>query len=243
MIKQALSAVLGATGLIAFSWFSSYRNVQSINSHGHLISARDFQSAVDSAELQPVTFETGQTINSAKNVAKKRVGHPSFLSPQARPIAIEKDRVFVVNTPADTVDVIDKSSKKIVRRINVGIDPVSLAIRPDGKELWVSNHISDSLSVINLNAQEPTYLQVVATIQDLDSQSRATRFDEPVAIAFAGNRKAYVALSSENKIAVVDVEARKVTKRLAITAQDPRDIVVRGNRLYVIPFESNNQTQ
>jgi hypothetical protein len=34
-----------------------------------------------------------------------------------------------------------------------------------------------------------------------------------------------------------------VSKRLTITAQDPRAIVVRGDRLYVIPFESNNKTQ
>ena len=34
-----------------------------------------------------------------------------------------------------------------------------------------------------------------------------------------------------------------MTKRLTITAQDPREIVVRDGKLYVIPFESNNQTQ
>ncbi len=62
-------------------------------------------------------------------------------------------------------------------------------------------------------------------------------------IAFANNEKAYVSLSSENQIAVIDVQRRIVTKHLSIKAQDPRSIVVRGNRLYVVPFESNNQTQ
>ena len=84
---------------------------------------------------------------------------------------------------------------------------------------------------------------MIATVQDFDLRSKATRFDEPVGIAFANNQKAYVALSSENKIAVVNVRKKKVVKRLNITAQDPRAIVVRGNRLYVIPFESNNKTQ
>ena len=55
--------------------------------------------------------------------------------------------MFVVNTPSDTVDVIDAKSRKITRRIDVGIDPVSLAVRPDGRELWVANHVSDSVSV------------------------------------------------------------------------------------------------
>ena len=171
------------------------------------------------------------------------VGHPSFLSPHSKPVVLNRDHVFVANTPADTVDVIDRKTRKIVRRIAVGIDPAGLALRPDGKELWVSNHVSDSVSVIDLEKRNPTYFHVVATVQDLDPRTRATRFDEPVGIAFASNEKAYVALSTENRIAVVNTRTRKVEKRLNITAQDPRAIVVRGERLYVVPFESNNKTQ
>ena len=35
------------------------------------------------------------------------VGHPSFVSPHASPIAVSDNSVFVVNTPSDTLDVID----------------------------------------------------------------------------------------------------------------------------------------
>ena len=178
-----------------------------------------------------------------KPKAPAKTGYPSFLSPHSSPIAIHGNQVFVANTPSDTVVVIDKKNQKIVVRINVGVDPVSVAVRPDGKEVWVSNHISDSVSIIDTVASSPTYLQVVATIQEFDKRARSTRFDEPVGIAFASNKKAYVALSSENEIAVIDVAEREVEKRLKITAQDPRAIVVRGDRLYVIPFESNNKTQ
>jgi hypothetical protein len=38
------------------------------------------------------------------------VGHPTFLSPQASPIARVDGFVFVANTPADTVDVIQARS-------------------------------------------------------------------------------------------------------------------------------------
>jgi YVTN family beta-propeller protein len=171
------------------------------------------------------------------------IGHPSFLSPHASPIALNRNRVFVVNTPSDTVDVIDKKTRKVVARIDVGIDPVGIAVRPDGKEIWVTNHVSDSVSIIDTDPASPTYLQIIATIQEFDFKAKSTRFDEPVGIAFANNDKAYVALSSENKIAVINVATRKVDKRLNIPAQDPRAIVVRGDRLYVIPFESNNKTQ
>lgn len=171
------------------------------------------------------------------------VGHPTFMSPHASPIVLNGNYVFVVNTPADTVDVIDTDTRAIVKRINVGIDPVGIAVRPDGREIWVANHISDSVSIIDTDPASLTRLQVVATVQDFDPETRATRFDEPVGIAFAGNDKAYIALSSENQIAVIDANTRQINKRLTITAQDPRAMTVRGDRLYVIPFESNNQTQ
>jgi YVTN family beta-propeller protein len=138
-------------------------------------------------------------------------GHPGFLSPHSSPIAVSGGRVFVVNTPADTVDIIDAANPAVISRINVGIDPVSVAVRPDGNEVWVSNHVSDSVSVIDTNPASATDLQVIATIQDFDLATRATRFDEPVGIAFASNDKAYVALSSENQVAVIDVATRRVT--------------------------------
>jgi YVTN family beta-propeller protein len=172
-----------------------------------------------------------------------KVGHPTFLSPHARPIVANETMVFVVNTPADTVDVIDRKTHKIVARIPVGIDPVGLALRPDGRELWVSNHISDTISVIDLDPKSAFLLEVVATIQDLDHKTKTTNFDEPVGIAFASNEKAYVALSTTNRIAVVDVNSRKILRHLPLRVQEPRAIVVRNERLYVIPFESNNKTQ
>ena len=174
------------------------------------------------------------------------VGHPGFSSPHSNPIAVLPDysRIYVANTPADTVDVFDAGTGSRLTRIHVGVDPVSLAVRPDGLEVWVSNHVSDTLSVIDTDPESITHHQVIATIQDVDLESRSTRFDEPVGIAFTeDSQKAYVALSSEDKIAVIDVQNRQVTKRLNIRSQDPRAIAVAGNWLYVIAFESGNQTQ
>ncbi|MEE3373451.1 MAG: hypothetical protein VX346_29205 [Planctomycetota bacterium] len=196
--------------------------------------------------LAVLTFSTqwaGVGSGTQRVAAAEPVVHSSFMSPHATPIVVSEGRVFVVNTPADTVDVIDSRTHEVVARVPVGIDPVGLAARPDGHEIWVANHISDSVSVIDTDAASPTCFQVVATVQDFDPKTKATRFDEPAGIAFAGNEKAYVALSAENAIAVVDARSRRVTKRLTITAQDPRAIAVRGDRLYVIPFESNNKTQ
>ena len=67
-------------------------------------------------------------------------GKPTFASPHANPIARSPilDELYVVNTPGDTLDVIDTAAGTVTARIGVGIDPVSVAVRPDGKEVWVS---------------------------------------------------------------------------------------------------------
>ena len=89
-----------------------------------------FSAAQDRTKTRP-TARIG-----AKEPVK--IGHPSFLSPHAAPIALHGDRVFVANTPSDTVDVIDAKTRRIIARVEVGIDPVSIAVRPDGKEVGVS---------------------------------------------------------------------------------------------------------
>ena len=83
---------------------------------------------------------------------------------------------------------------------------------------------------------------MIETVQALDANG-VTQFDEPVGIAFASNAKAYVALSSRNRIAVVDAASYAVTDFIRITAQEPRAITVRNGNLYVAAFESGNRSQ
>lgn len=170
-------------------------------------------------------------------------GYPMFLSPHVKPIVVNGLYVYVTNTQSDTIDVISRLTHEVETRINVGVDPVALAVRPDGMEIWVANHISDTVNVVDTNPASPSFHQVVGTVQELNLDTQQSLFDEPVGIAFANNEKAYVALSTQNQIAVVDVVSRTVIDRLRIKAQDPRAITVRDGKLYVIPFESNNQTQ
>ena len=65
------------------------------------------------------------TPNSATDISQLpvEVGHPLFLSPHASPIAVDGNHVFVVNTPSDTVDIIDAETREIHTRVNVGIVP------------------------------------------------------------------------------------------------------------------------
>jgi DNA-binding beta-propeller fold protein YncE len=170
-------------------------------------------------------------------------GRAAMMSPQFNPVVVGNGLVYAANTPGNSVDVFESDSGRLIRRISVGIEPVGLALRPDRTELWVANHVSDSVSVIDLQNSGNTRFQVVHTIQEIDPATRSTLFDEPVGIVFADNDKAYVSLSSENQIAVIDATTRKILRRLKIPAQEPRGMAVRNERLYVLAFESNNQTQ
>src|SRR5262245_27256492 len=171
-------------------------------------------------------------------------GAQLFESPQADPIVLSPDgaKLYAVLTTDGRVRVIDTASMTLMRVIDVGTDPLSLTLRPDGSELWVANHVSDSVSVISL-APGPSQYTVVETVQAVDALNLITDFDEPVGIAFANNSKAYVALSSRNQIAVVDADTYQVTGLLAINAQEPRAIRVRNGFLFVPVFESGNSSE
>ena len=173
------------------------------------------------------------------------VGFQLFESPQSNPIALSPDgsELYVAHTTANVVGVIDTSLNYEVVSIPVGVDPVSVAVRPTANELWVSNHVSDTVSVIDVDPASPTRYRVIDTIQAIDS-NQVTQFDEPVGIAFsADGSRAFVALSSRNQIAVIDANARTVTGSINVRAQEPRAMAVANGRLFVVAFESGNQSQ
>ena len=70
-----------------------------------------------------------------------------------------KSRLYVVNSNADSVSVIDTASNKEVERINVrvaegrpiGSSPESLALSADGATLYVANAHSNSVAVVSLS--------------------------------------------------------------------------------------------
>jgi len=176
-------------------------------------------------------------------------GHQLFTSPQTNPLLVVEGEPWlaVANTTSGTVSIhdlrhLERADAGLVREIPTGLDPVSLAQRPGSREIWVANHISDSISVIDLDA-----LDVVETIQDVDPDTGVTRTDAPVGVAFASPTRAFVTLDDANEVLVIDTDAAgrnaAITARLAIPAQAPRALTVADGRLYVAAFESENQTE
>jgi DNA-binding beta-propeller fold protein YncE len=84
------------------------------------------------------------------------VTSPSFLafeSGQVRPLAVSPDgtKLFAVNTPNGTLEIFNVSANGLTfaSRVPVGLEPVAVAAR-NNNEVWVVNHLSDSVSVVTL---------------------------------------------------------------------------------------------
>jgi YVTN family beta-propeller protein len=113
--------------------------------------------------------------------------------------------------------------------VQVGFDPVSVRFRSDS-ELWVVNHISDSISIVDVVTR-----RVKASIATAD---------EPFDVVFA-NGKAFVSCSQANRIQVFDVAQPQLPPiSIAIAGEDPRALAVSPDQrfVYAAIFESGNAT-
>ncbi|ACY18054.1 hypothetical protein [Haliangium ochraceum] len=104
-----------------------------------------------------------------------------FESGQVRPLAISpsNEYLYVTNTPDNRLEIFriqDDPSAALqhVASVQVGLEPIAVAAR-NGDEVWVVNHLSDSVSVVDVSS--PHKSRVVRTL---------LVGDEPRDIVFAG---------------------------------------------------------
>ena len=104
----------------------------------------------------------------------------TFESEQVRPLALSPDgtRLFAVNTPAGRLEAfaVNRSGDLApAGSVPVGLEPVAVAARTD-HEVWVVNHVSDSISVVDVAGTAPHVVRTILTC------------DEPRDIVFAAGR-------------------------------------------------------
>ena len=150
--------------------------------------------------------------------------HALDLSPDRKLLA-------VAHTADARVQLFDVSEAEPVSvgHVVVGTDPVSVRFRNDG-ELWVVNHVSDSVSIVDIASR-----RVRATLATAD---------EPFDVVFAGNR-AFVSCSQANQVLVFDpANLAAAPSVVEIRAEDPRALAVSsdGRSVYAAIFESGNNT-
>lgn len=185
----------------------------------------------------------------------------AFESGPVRPLAKSPDgsKLFAVNTPDNRLEIftIGVMGLTHVDSVVVGLEPVAVAARSNG-EVWVVNHLSDSVSVVDVST----------------SPARVTRTllvgDEPRDIVFAGTggNRAFITTAHRGQnsgTAVSDLTAAGVGRadvwvfdatnlgaglggtpvgKVTLFGDTPRALTVSpdGNTVYAAVFHSGNQT-
>jgi DNA-binding beta-propeller fold protein YncE len=112
-----------------------------------------------------------------------------FESGPVRPVALSADgqRLYVTNAPANCLEIyaVEGDTLRLASTISVGLEPVAVAER-NANEVWVVNHLSDSVSVVRLDGTP----RVLRTLQV---------GDEPRDIVFAGTNRDRAFITAANR--------------------------------------------
>jgi DNA-binding beta-propeller fold protein YncE len=185
----------------------------------------------------------------------------AFESGQVRPLAMSPDgtKLFAVNTPDNRVEVYKVKSKDLtwLYSVQVGLEPVAVAARTN-TEIWVVNHLSDSISIVDLSvANMPRVVRTLLV------------GDEPRDVVFAGpgGSRAFITTAHRGQNSPIDpqintpgigradvwvFDANNLGSSLGGTplnivqlfSDTPRSLAVTpdGNTVYAAGFLSGNQT-
>ena len=159
----------------------------------------------------------------------------NFESAQSHPLRLSSagDELYAVNTAEGRLaifNVAGDGSLSFSGDVPVGLDPVSAAQRPSTNEVWVVNHLSDSVSVVDVATRT-----IVDTIQV---------GDEPTDIAFASGRAFVTQAGNQDRVRVYNASTRALVATLDIFGDDPRALAVNaaGTEVYAVVLESGNQS-
>lgn len=180
-----------------------------------------------------------------------------FESGQVRPLALSPDgsTLYAVNTPDNRLEIfkVKQGELKHQRSVAVGLEPVAVAARSN-HEVWVVNHLSDSVSVVDVST--PNQARVVRTL---------LVGDEPRDIVFAGPNKDRAFITTAHRgqnspvapalttpgvgradVWVFSAASASAAPLTIITlfSDTPRALAVTpdGTRVYAAAFHSGNRT-
>ena len=117
-------------------------------------------------------------------------------------------------------------SRSAAHQIKTGKRPRRFALTPDGRQLWVSNELDASVSVIDTGSH-----QVVDTLAFEVKGVRKADITPVGLLITRDGKRAFVSLGRANHVAFVDVAARKVT-----------DLVLVGKRAWGLALDKAEKT-
>jgi len=156
-------------------------------------------SDTTAATGNPPAAMPGPTTGTSLPGPRPVVGPQTFVSyesGQVRPLSLSADgqKLFAVNTPDNRLEIFSVSGNLMpVASVPVGLEPVAVAEDPGGR-VWVVNHLSDSVSIVDVSATPPRVIQTLWV------------GDEPRDIVFAGSgrERAFVTTAHRGQNSPVD---------------------------------------
>ena len=123
-------------------------------------------------------------------VADKGSHFVTFETGQVRPLALSPDgtRLYAANTPNGTLEIytIGDAGLSHAATVPVGMEPTAVAALSDN-EVWVVNHLSDSVSVVDVASDPPKVVNTLLV------------GDEPRDIVFAGTDKKFAFVTTAHR--------------------------------------------
>src|SRR5262249_27746502 len=157
----------------------------------------------------------------------------NYESPLVQPMRLSADglRLYAAHTADNRLlvySLANANAPVLLAEIPVGLEPVSVNPRTDD-EVWVCNHLSDSVSIVSVAAR-----RVVGTLRVAD---------EPSDVVFAGG-KAFVTAAASDAVAVFDAALRTPLGTIPVFGKDPRALAVdpSGAKVYAVVQRSGNGT-
>ncbi len=136
----------------------------------------------------------GTTVAAAVSTPAKPVSSDTFVefeSGQVRPLALSADGQFLyaANTPDNRVEIFRTQGRRLqpLGSVPVGLEPVALAERRPG-ELWVVNHLSDSVSIVDVSRPDQAHVARTLLVGD-----------EPRDIVFAGPHRSRAFITTAHR--------------------------------------------
>jgi DNA-binding beta-propeller fold protein YncE len=199
---------------------------------------------------------------SASGLPSRAPSFTVFESGQVRPLALSPNGklLFAANTPDNRLEVFQVNSQGLVHRasVPVGLEPVAVAARSN-EEVWVVNHLSDSVSVVRLSPSGHTGA-VVRTLL-VGDEPRDIVFAGPsmsrafITTAYHGQNVPYDPQFTTPGIGRADVWVFHAAQLdpasngspltiLTLFSDTPRALAVTpdGSRVYAAAFHSGNRT-
>jgi DNA-binding beta-propeller fold protein YncE len=200
--------------------------------------------------------------SSASGVPSGTPSYRLFESGQVRPLALSPNGrlLFAINTPDNRLEIFQVGTPGLIHRasVPVGLEPVAVAARSN-EEVWVVNHLSDSVSVVRISpsGEEGTVVRTLLV------------GDEPRDIVFAGPGKSRAFITAAHRGQNAPFDPQLTTpgigradvwvfdaaqlgtslggsplKILTLFSDTPRALAVTpdGSRVYAAAFHSGNRT-